>query len=221
MRISIGTPLAFSAGALSLALSVSLPARALTPPRPAAAPSGPATGLFALQATAIDGTPQPLSAWQGKVLLVVNVASECYYTRQYPGLEKLYREYADRGFVVLGFPSNDFGGQEPGTDKQIHAFCTGEQHVSFPLFQKGKVTGDGASAVFSYLTQQAGPPKWNFHKYLVGRDGRVLGGYPSATAPEDKKLRAAIEEALAAPAGAPAPAPAPGAPAPALAPGKR
>lgn len=144
----------------------------------------------------IDGKPQSLSAYQGKVALVVNVASRCGYTPQYDGLEKLYEAYKDKGLVVLGFPSNDFGKQEPGTAEEIKTFCRTKFGVTFPMFEKVKVKGDGKAPVYEFLAKEHGAPKWNFHKYLVGKDGQVLQAFPSKVAPDAKELRDAIDAAL-------------------------
>jgi glutathione peroxidase len=156
--------------------------------------------FFDLTANSLAGQPQPLAAFRGQVALVVNVASECGFTPQYAGLEKLYEEYRARGLVVLGFPSNEFGGQEPGSADEIQAFCSTSFGVQFPMFDKSSVKGSRKSAVYAFLTAQHGEPKWNFHKYLVGRDGRVLQAFPSAVAPESRELRTAIEAALTQPA---------------------
>jgi glutathione peroxidase len=153
--------------------------------------------LHELTATTIDGKPQALSAWKGKVVLVVNTASQCGYTPQYDGLETLYEEYKDRGLVVAGFPSNDFGAQEPGTEAEIQTFCSTKFNVKFPMFAKVKVKGDGQSPVYRFLADGHGEPQWNFHKYLVGKDGKVRKAFKSSVAPESKELRAAIEAALA------------------------
>jgi glutathione peroxidase len=152
--------------------------------------------LHDISATTIDGETQSLAEYKGKVVLVVNTASECGSTPQYAGLEGLWRHYRDRGLVVLGFPSNDFGAQEPGTEAQIKEFCTSKYHVSFPMFAKVKVLGDGQSPVFRFLSADYGEPKWNFYKYLVDRDGRVIKTFSNATPPEDPSLRAAVEAAL-------------------------
>ncbi len=152
--------------------------------------------LHDISATTIDGEAQSLADYKGKVLLVVNTASECGSTPQYAGLEGLWRHYRDRGLVVLGFPSNDFGAQEPGKEAEIKEFCSTKFHVSFPMFAKVKVMGDGQSPVYRYLTADYGEPKWNFHKYLVSRDGKVIKAFPTSTAPEDPALRAAVEAAL-------------------------
>jgi glutathione peroxidase len=152
--------------------------------------------LHDLSATTIDGATQSLADYKGKVLLVVNTASECGFTPQYAGLEGLWRHYRDQGLVVLGFPSNDFGGQEPGDEAAIKTFCETKFKVSFPLFAKIKVVGEGQSPVYRFLAADYGAPKWNFHKYLVSREGRVLGAFPSSVAPDSAGLRAAIEAAL-------------------------
>ena len=154
--------------------------------------------FYSLRAAALDGAPVDLATYRGKVTLVVNVASECGYTPQYAGLQKLHVELKDRGFAVLGFPSNDFGGQEPGTPDQIRDFCTTKYQVGFPLFAKVQTkAGAGQSPVYTLLGEAAGKlPNWNFCKYLVGKDGKVLGFHPSKVAPDDAALRAAIEAAL-------------------------
>ena len=152
--------------------------------------------LHDLTVDTIDHQPQPLATFEGKVLLVVNTASECGYTPQYAGLEQLWREYSGRGLLVLGFPSNDFGGQEPGTEEQIKDFCSTRYKVTFPLFSKVVTKGPGQSPLYKFLTARHEPPRWNFHKYLVGRDGQVIRGFGHRVAPEDKELRAAIEAAL-------------------------
>jgi glutathione peroxidase len=144
----------------------------------------------------LTGESRRLAEYQGKVVLVVNVASRCTFTPQYAGLEQLYADYRDRGFVVLGFPSNEFGAQEPGDAEAIQSFCTTSYGVTFPMFDKVETLGSRQSEVFRYLTRAEAAPQWNFTKYLVGRDGRVLASFPSAVRPEDPELRAAIESAL-------------------------
>jgi glutathione peroxidase len=144
-----------------------------------------------------DEKPQSLCQYAGKVVLVVNTASFCGFTSQYKGLEDLYAKYRDRGLVVLGFPSNDFGAQEPGSNGEIAKFCEGTFGVKFPMFTKTQVTGDGAAPLFKQLTAQTGQkPRWNFHKYLIGRDGKVIDQYSSMTGPDSKSLVAAIEKSL-------------------------
>ncbi len=136
-------------------------------------------------------------AYAGKVVLVVNTASKCGFTPQYEGLEALYRELGPRGFVVLGFPSNDFGGQEPGTEADIGKFCRSTYGVQFPMFEKTVVIGAGAHPFYQSLAAQTGEsPKWNFHKYLIDRDGKVVGSYGSMTSPTSGTLREAIESRL-------------------------
>ncbi len=133
----------------------------------------------------------------GKVLLVVNTASKCGYTVQYEGLEGLQRRFARQGFSVLGFPSNDFKGQEPGSEKQIQEFCTLTYGVKFPMFEKVHVIGAEATPLYQRLTAETGvAPAWNFHKYLISRDGRVVAQFPSKTKPDDPVLLAAIEREL-------------------------
>lgn len=135
--------------------------------------------------------------YAGKVLLVVNTASKCGFTYQYEGLEALQRKYAARGFSVLGFPSNDFKGQEPGSEEQIQEFCTLTYGVKFPMFQKVQVTGPDATPLYQRLAAATGvAPGWNFHKYLLGRDGRVVAQFPSKIKPDDPALVAAIEREL-------------------------
>jgi glutathione peroxidase len=133
----------------------------------------------------------------GKVVLVVNTASRCAYTPQYDGLEKLYQRYMDRGLVVAGFPSNDFAGQEPDAEKQIRDFCRLTYNVRFPMFEKVQVKGDAADPFYQYLARAAGEqPRWNFHKYLLDRDGRVVASFPSQVEPDDERLVGMIEALL-------------------------
>jgi len=142
--------------------------------------------------------PASLCAYAGKVLLVVNTASRCGYTPQYEALEALYRKYRDRGFVVLGFPSNDFGAQEPGSNREIAAFCVNQYAIDFPMFAKSSVRGAGANPLFAELAKTTGSaPRWNFHKYLVARDGRTVHAFATQVDPQDPKLVAEIERLLA------------------------
>jgi glutathione peroxidase len=158
------------------------------------------TTVYEFSAKTIDGKSRKLGDYKGKVLLVVNTASQCGFTPQYKGLEAVYRKFKDRGFAVLGFPSNQFGEQEPGSDSDIAEFCEMNFGVSFPLFSKVDVNGDGAHPLFKYLT--AAKPgvlgseaiKWNFTKFLVGKDGKVIARYAPTTKPED--LAKDIERAL-------------------------
>ncbi len=147
----------------------------------------------------IDGTAVDLAKYKGKVVLVVNVASRCGYTPQYTGLQKLYDTYKDKGLVVLGFPANEFGAQEPGSDTDIATFCSSKYGVTFDMFSKVVVKGPNKSPLYKSLTESATPPgevSWNFEKFLIGRDGAIVGRYKSAVAPEDAKLTGAIEAAL-------------------------
>ena len=149
----------------------------------------------------IDGKPVDLSSYKGKVVLIVNVASKCGYTNQYTGLQKLYDSYKDKGLVVLGFPANEFGGQEPGSDTDIATFCSTKYGVTFDMFSKIVVKGPDKAPLYKSLTETATPAgdvKWNFEKFLIGRDGAILGRFASGVAPEDAKLKDAIEAALKA-----------------------
>jgi len=144
-----------------------------------------------------DESPQPLCQYQGRVLLVVNTASYCGFTPQYAGLEKLHAQYAARGLTVLGFPSADFGNQEKANNTDIADFCFNTYGVKFPMFAKSSVIGAAANPFFTALAKSTGqPPKWNFHKYLVDREGKVVATYPSDTAPLDKELTGRIERLL-------------------------
>ena len=156
-----------------------------------------ADSFYDMKTTTLAGKPAELKEYAGKVTLVVNVASKCGYTPQYKGLQARYTELAPKGFVILGFPSNDFGGQEPGTAEEIKSFCELNYGVTFPLFSK-VVTKAGAdqSPIYAWLGQTGNLPKWNFSKYLIDKDGKVIGFYPSAVKPDAPELRTAIEEAL-------------------------
>ncbi len=158
--------------------------------------TGPEPSLYDLKANKLDGTPADLAQYRGHVVLVINTASKCGYTPQYAGLEKLYTEYKDKGFFVLGFPSNDFK-QEPGTAQEITNFCTGTYHVTFPMFEKvGVVKGPNQAPVYQFLTATFPQPTWNFCKYLVDRNGKVLQFFPKTVTPQDKQLTDAIDAAL-------------------------
>jgi glutathione peroxidase len=162
----------------------------------AAANCGPALD-FELRRLAGDETVKLCDAYQGKVVLMVNTASKCGFTGQYEGLEALYAKYKDRGLVVLGFPSNDFGNQEPGSEEQIQQFCRLTYSVEFPMFEKIHVKKGNADPLYQYLAEQTGVyPKWNFYKYLIDRDGQVVDYFSSITSPESKKLVNAIERLL-------------------------
>ena len=153
--------------------------------------------FYDLKTAALDGKPADLAAYRGKVSLVVNVASKCGYTPQYEGLEKLQRELQGKGFNVLGFPSHDFGGQEPGTAQEIATFCRLTYDVTFPMFEKVVTKkGAGQSPVYAFLGQSGNLPAWNFSKYLIDKQGRVVAFFPSEVTPDDPALRAAISKAL-------------------------
>jgi glutathione peroxidase len=155
--------------------------------------------LYDLTTETLQGQRAPLSAYRGKVTLVVNVASECGYTPQYEGLERLHREWSGKGFAVLGFPSNDFGEQEPGSPQQIAEFCRKNYGVTFPMFAKLSTRpGRGQSPIYQLLGTSGNLPAWNFSKYVIGKDGKVVAFFPSAVTPEAPELRAAISKALAA-----------------------
>jgi glutathione peroxidase len=143
--------------------------------------------------------PVSLCQFSGKVLLIVNTASECGYTPQYESLEKLYRRYRDKGFAVLGFPANDFGGQEPGSNQEIAQFCRVNYGITFPVFAKTTVVGANANPLFRTLAAKTGkPPRWNFHKYLLDKAGAPIAAFESAVEPEDRRITAQIEKLLAA-----------------------
>lgn len=160
-----------------------------------------ATGMTAhdFDLTGIDGTPMPLKQFKGKVVLLVNTASQCGFTPQYADLEKIYQQYRARGFVVLGVPSNDFGGQEPGTAAQIKEFCEVNFDIDFPLAEKQVVKGPQAHPLYRWIAAELGEdalPKWNFHKYLIGADGKLIEGFATPVKPTDGKITRAIELAL-------------------------
>ncbi len=145
----------------------------------------------------IDGAPAPLSAYKGKVVLIVNVASQCGYTPQYAGLEKLYEKYKDNGLVVLGFPANNFGTQEPGTNAEIKTFCSRNYHVTFPMYSKISVAGGDKAPLYKFLTSaNGGEVKWNFTKFLVDPDGKVIARFESGVEPDSAELVGAVEKAL-------------------------
>ncbi len=142
-----------------------------------------------------------MDQFRDRVVLVVNTASQCGFTGQYAGLQKLYSDFRDKGFVVLGFPSNQFGGQEPGSDQEIRLFCEQNYKVSFPLFSKSDVKGASKNPIFKHLTesQKAQEPSWNFTKYLIGKDGKLIERFSHWTKPDSPALKKAIEKALGAP----------------------
>ena len=164
----------------------------------ATTPAAGAKTLHAFTVEGIDGAPRDLAAWKGKVVLIVNTASECGFTSQYEGLQELQSRYGARGFDVLAFPSNDFGGQEPGTSAQIQAFCSTRFQTTFPLFAKVVVKpGSDQSPLYGWLGESTGKlPGWNFGKYLVGKDGKPIAFWASTTKPLDAEITDAIEKAL-------------------------
>ena len=199
MRNSTPRSLAFVAAIFALSVGAQL------------APDGAiaeeaAKELLDLSARRLAGSEEPLSRYRGEVLLIVNTASECGYTPQYAGLQTLYERYRENKFSVLGFPSNDFGEQEPGDDRQIGAFCKSNYGVEFPMFSKVRVLGADAHPVYAYLTSLpkpvGGPVEWNFQKYLVDRNGNVVARFESDTEPDDPALVAAIERLLSEPTSA-------------------
>jgi glutathione peroxidase len=163
--------------------------------------SGPES-LHAFTMPLLDGSPMPLASYSGQILLVVNVASRCGFTGQYAGLQRLHEKYAARGFSVLGFPANDFMGQEPGTNQEIASFCRATYGVSFPIFAKISVKGPDQHPLYGFLTDEVhhpgfgGPIAWNFTKFLIDRAGKVIGRFGSRIDPESPELIAAIERAL-------------------------
>jgi glutathione peroxidase len=169
-----------------------------------------ATALLAAEKTvhdftlnSIDGQPAPLAAYKGKVVLLVNVASRCGFTPQNTALEAVYEKYKDRGLVIVGIPANNFGSQEPGTNQEIKTFCASKYHVTFPMMAKVSVKGDDKTPLYQFLTDKSANPQtggeieWNFTKFLVGPDGRVITRFESAVEPDSPQVTAAIEKALA------------------------
>ena len=149
--------------------------------------------------TSLEGAPLPMAGFAGKPVLLVNTASMCGFTYQYGALQRLWTAYRTRGLVVLGVPSNDFGGQEPGSSSEIKSFCEVNFDVGFPMTEKVHVEGRQSHPLFVWLRQRLGPtagPRWNFHKYLIGPDGRALGSWPSSTEPDSPELRSALERVL-------------------------
>jgi glutathione peroxidase len=191
--------LLLSLGAAAASAALAAPAQAQSPAAAQPAAASPASCPAVLHHTfkrLQDEAPQDLCQYAGKVVLVVNTASYCGYTKQYDGLEKLYSKYAPRGLVVLGFPSNDFK-QEDADAKKIADLCYNTYGVKFPMFASTVVSGNGANPLYAELIKATGnTPKWNFNKYLIGRDGKVLDYFPSKVTPEDAALVGKIEKAL-------------------------
>jgi glutathione peroxidase len=144
----------------------------------------------------IDGKMVPLSGFKGRVMLVVNVASQCGYTYQYEGLQMLFERYKDQGLVITGFPANNFGAQEPGTDSEIQTFCKSKYGVTFPMFSKISVAGRDKAALYQFLTQSGGEIKWNFTKFLVDRDGKVIRRFEPEVEPMSPEVLSSVEAAL-------------------------
>jgi len=162
--------------------------------------SGACPALLDHTLSSLTDQPTKLCQFQGKVILVVNTASQCGYTPQYQGLEALYRRYRERGLVVLGFPANDFGGQEPGSNGEIATFCEVNYGVSFPMFAKSTVVGAGTNPLYAQLAARTHErPQWNFHKYLIDRSGEKVLSFESAVTPDDRRLVAELERMLTAP----------------------
>jgi len=162
-----------------------------------------ASSVYDFTLNSIDGAPTPLSTFKGKVVLLVNVASKCGYTPQYAGLEKLYETYKDKGFVIVGVPANNFGGQEPGTNAEIKTFCSRTYNVTFPMMSKVSVQGSDKTPLYQYLTDASTNPKsggeiqWNFTKFLIDKKGNIAARFESAVSPDSNELVQAIEQALA------------------------
>src|SRR5450631_508076 len=159
------------------------------------------TSVYSFTLPSIDGEPMPLANFKGKVVLLVNVASRCGFTPQYTGLEAVYNKYKDQGFVILGFPANNFGGQEPGTNQEIKTFCSTKYSVTFPIYGKVSVKGDDQTPLYQYLTKEADPThtgdiKWNFTKFLVDRNGNVVERLESKVTPDSPEVTSAIEKLL-------------------------
>jgi glutathione peroxidase len=161
-----------------------------------------ASNVLEFTLNSIDGKPAPLAAYKGKVVMIVNVASKCGFTPQYKGLEELYEKYKDQGLVILGFPANNFMGQEPGTNEEIKTFCSTKYNVTFPMYTKVSVKGTDQAPIYQFLTDKAANPstggeiKWNFTKFLVSRDGTVIGRFEPAVKPDSSEVISAIEKAL-------------------------
>jgi glutathione peroxidase len=159
--------------------------------------------IYDFTLNSIDGQPAPLSAYKGKVVMLVNVASRCGFTPQYTALESTYEKYKDRGFVIVGIPANNFGAQEPGTNEEIKTFCSTKYNVKFPMMSKVSVKGDDKTPLYQYLTDKSANPRtggdiqWNFTKFLVGADGQIVARFEPKTTPDSPEVTSAIETALA------------------------
>lgn len=207
LAVGVGVAVALVVAAGQSGKQTSSPARA-APPVVAPAVEKPvaddSTYVLGFKMKDIDGAEQDLAQYRGKVVLIVNVASKCGYTPQYEGLQKLYESRKDAGLIILGFPANNFGGQEPGTGKEIKEFCTSKFHVSFPMFEKVSVKGDDVCPLYKKLAAATlsgsalGEPKWNFTKYLVDRSGHVVAKFDSKVKPDAPELTGKIDELLKA-----------------------
>ena len=159
--------------------------------------------IYDFTLNSIDGQPAPLSAYRGKVVMLVNVASRCGFTPQYTALESIYEKYKDRGFVIVGIPANSFGAQEPGTNEEIKTFCSTKYNVKFPMMSKVSVKGDDKTPLYQYLTDKSANPRtggdiqWNFTKFLVGTDGKIVARFEPKATPDSPEVTSAIETALA------------------------
>src|ERR1700734_4165331 len=163
-----------------------------------------ATSIYDFTLPSIDGKPAPLASYKGKVVMLVNVASRCGFTPQYTALESTYEKFKDKGFVIVGIPANNFGGQEPGTNAEIKTFCSSKYNVTFPMMSKVSVKGDDTTPLYQYLTDKSANPstggdiQWNFTKFLIGRDGQIVARFEPKVTPDSPEVTAAIEKALAA-----------------------
>jgi len=172
------------------------------PDRSNAQVKGTMKSIYEIPVKDIDGQTYNLDRYKGKVMMIVNVASECGFTPQYEGLQKIYKKYESQGFVILGFPANNFGGQEPGSDSEIKTFCSTNYNVSFPMFSKLSATGTNIHPLYKYLTEKetnpqfAGKITWNFNKFLIDKHGKTIARFDSSDKPESEKVAQAIEQAL-------------------------
>ena len=194
--LALGGVVAVGLAAAAVYAKFTVPA---TPPMPAAQAAKLRATDFKL--TAIDGAPLPLSRFRGKVVMLVNTASMCGFTPQYEALQRVQTEYKDKGFTVVGVPSGDFAGQEYATNGEIAGFCKSKFGINFPMAEKSDVVGPDALPIYKWAAARLGPdqtPKWNFHKYLIGRDGKLITAFGSKTVPDDAAVKAAIDAALKA-----------------------
>lgn len=190
------------AAAVMMGSSANPNSSAMAIPSPGVIESAPGAYVLGHKVKSIDGKDVDLSQYKGKVVLIVNTASKCGMTPQYEGLQKLYEDKKEAGLVILGFPANDFRGQEPGTNEEIAEFCTSKYGVTFPMFEKIAVTGEGKHPLYAQLAEQpepiGGEPKWNFTKFLVDRDGRVVARFEPKVKPDDAAFLKKVEELLGA-----------------------